>query len=206
MKVRESTQRRAAKTRLSLKTAFIEAITEQGYSKTSIIEVATRANSSVGAFQNHFGTKKSALELFWYEYCEAVMCELQGLESDHLQRDNFEVLEFLNDISVSASRLQNENLGLNQAMNLHFINDRELHSKTREIMERVVAVIFRVVSCRTDHKISPMSAQISAQILITLNLNYALGGARLMPASPYERHRAIACAAAASIVNNQQCF
>ena len=42
--------------------------------------------------------------------------------------------------------------------------------------------------------------QLAVQILITLNLNYTLGGARLLPASPLERHNAIASAAAVSLL------
>ena len=195
-------QKRAIKTRQSLKTAFIEEITEKGYTATTIAAVAERASSSVGAFQNHFGTKKAALELFWGDYCDAVLTEIQRLEHKYRQRDDFEIIEFLIDISMRIAKHQSENVGLHQAMNLEFIVDKQIHLRTVEIMEKIVETIIHMVSTTRDYKISPMAARISTQILITLNLNYSLGGARLLPASPYERHKAIACAAATSIVKD----
>ena len=67
-------------------------------------------------------------------------------------------------------------------------------------MEKVVETIFYVVNKNTGLTYSPMSARIAGQILRTLNLNFTLGGARLLPASPLERHKAIASAAAASLL------
>ena len=135
MPEKEVIQERAVDTRQSLKECFIAAITKNGYANTSISLVAERANSSVGAFQNHFGTKKAAIELFWNEYCEAAISELKQIEEEYGQCENFEILAFLSDFSARISRLQGENLGLNQAMNLHFINDRVIHTRTIEIME-----------------------------------------------------------------------
>ena len=200
---KELTQERAVGTRQSLKESFIASITEYGYANTSISSVAERANSSVGAFQNHFGTKKAALELFWNEYCETALTELKQIEQEYAPCERFDILAFLSDFSVRISRVQGENLGLNQAMNLHFINDKEIHTKTIEIMEKVVETIFYVINKNTGFNSSPMSARIAGQILITLNLNYTLGGARLLPASPLERHKAIACAAAASLMQDK---
>ena len=199
MQEKELTQERAVNTKQGLKKAFIVAITENGYANTSIAAVAEKACSSVGAFQNHFGTKKAALELFWNEYCESAITELKQIEQEYLQSACFDIIAFLCDVSVRISRLQGENLGLNQAMNLHFINDKEIHLKTVEIMEKAVETIFYVVNKNTGFNASPMAARIAVQILITLNLNYTLGGARLLPASPLERHNAIASAAAASL-------
>ena len=202
---KELTQERAFETRQSLKESFIASITEYGYANTSISSVAERANSSVGAFQNHFGTKKAALERFWNEYCESALIKLKQIEQEYGQCENFDTMNFdtivfLSDFSARIAGLQVENLGLNQAMNLHFINDKEIHTKTIEIMEKVVETIFHVVNKNTGFNTSPMSARIAGQILITLNLNYTLGGARLLPASPLERHKAIASAAAASLL------
>ena len=203
MQEKQLTQERAIETRQGLREAFITSITENGYANTSISAVAERANSSVGAFQNHFGTKKAALELFWNEYCETAITELKQIEQEYIPCERFDILAFLSDFSARISKLQAENLGLNQAMNLHFINDKEIHVKTVEIMEKAVETIFHVVKQNPGFNTSPMSARIAGQILITLNLNYTLGGARLLPASPLERHNAIASAAAASLLQDK---
>ena len=203
MQEKQLTQERAIETRQGLREAFITSITENGYANTSISAVAERANSSVGAFQNHFGTKKAALELFWNEYCETAITELKQIEQEYIPCERFDILAFLSDFSARISKLQAENLGLNQAMNLHFINDKEIHVKTVEIMEKAVETIFHVVKQNTGFHTSPMSARIAGQILITLNLNFTLGGARLLPASPLERHNAIASAAAASLLQDK---
>ena len=203
MQEKQLTQERAIETRQGLREAFITSITENGYANTSISAVAERANSSVGAFQNHFGTKKAALELFWNEYCETAITELKQIEQEYIPCERFDILAFLSDFSARISKLQAENLGLNQAMNLHFINDKEIHVKTVEIMEKAVETIFHVVKQNPGFNTSPMSARIAGQILITLNLNFTLGGARLLPASPLERHNAIASAAAASLLQDK---
>jgi AcrR family transcriptional regulator len=193
-------QERAINTRNALKTAFIEHLERKGYLDTSIAEVAEIANSSVGAFQNHFGTKKGALITFWEDYCNQAAEELDATKGQFLAASDFEVEEFLFYTSKALAELQEANIGLNQAMNVHFVKDRNIHQKTIEIMEMFVGMIFEVVSTKTNVKVSPEAARFAAQIIITLNLNYTLGGARLLPANAEARHRGIARSAAAHIV------
>ena len=193
-------QERAINTRNALKTAFIEHLERKGYLDTSIAEVAEIANSSVGAFQNHFGTKKGALITFWEDYCNQAAEELDATKGQFLAASDFEVEEFLFYTSKTLAELQEANIGLNQAMNVHFVKDRTIHQKTIEIMEMFVGMIFEVVSTKTNVKVSPEAARFAAQIIITLNLNYTLGGARLLPANAEARHRGIARSAAAHIV------
>lgn len=195
-----SLQERAIFTRSMLKTVFIECLERKGYLDTSIAEVAEIANSSVGAFQNHFGTKKGALLTFWEDYCIQAEEELSALKGQFLAASDFEVKEFLFYASKVLAELQEANIGLNQAMNVHFVKDRSIHQKTIEIMEMFVGTIFEVVSTKTNVKVSPEEARFAAQIIITLNLNYTLGGAQLLPANAEARHRGIARSAAAHIV------
>ena len=197
---KSSLQDRAIVTRNTLKTAFIEHLEQKGYLDTSIAEVANVANSSVGAFQNHFGTKKGALIAFWEDYCNQAAEELDAIKGQFLAASDFEVKEFLFYTSKVTAELQEANIGLNQAMNVHFVKDRSIHQKTIEIMEMFVGTIFEVVSTKTNAKVSPEEARFAAQIIITLNLNYTLGGARLLPANAEARHRGIARSAAAHIV------
>ena len=89
-----SLQDRAIFTRSALKTVFIECLKRKGYLDTSIAEVAEIANSSVGAFQNHFGTKKGALLTFWEDYYIQAEEELSALKGQFLAASDFEVKEF----------------------------------------------------------------------------------------------------------------
>ena len=195
-----SLQERSINTRNALKTAFIEHLKQKGYLDTSIAEVAEMANSSVGAFQNHFGTKKGALLQFWDDYCIQAAEEIGAIRGNFIRSSSFEKEEFLFQLSQATAALQEENTGLNQAMNVHFVKERSIHQKTVEVMENMVDTIFEVVSTKTDLKVSPGAARFAAQIIITLNLNYTLGGARLLPANAEARHRGIARSAAAHIV------
>jgi len=197
---KSSLQDRAIVTRNTLKTAFIEHLEQKGYLDTSIAEVANVANSSVGAFQNHFRTKKGALIAFWEDYCNQAAEELDAIKGQFLAASDFEVKEFFFYTSKVTAELQEANIGLNQAMNVHFVKDRSIHQKTIEIMEMFVGTIFEVLSTKTNVKVSPEKARFAAQIIITLNLNYTLGGARLLPANAEARHRGIARSAAAHIV------
>ena len=193
-------QDRAFVTRNALRNAFVESLKRRGYLDTSIAAVADIANSSVGAFQNHFGTKKGALFNFWKEYCIESHKKLDAIKGKFLRISSFETEEFLFYISNAVAELQESNVGLNQAMNVHFLKDRNIHQKTIEIMENMVGVIFEVVSAKTDVKVSPEAARLATQIIITLNLNYTLGGARLLPAKAEARHKGIASSAAAHLV------
>ena len=195
-----SLQERSINTRNALKTAFIEHLKQKGYLDTSISEVAEMANSSVGAFQNHFGTKKGALLQFWDDYCIQAAEEIGAIRGNFIRSSSFEKEEFLFQLSQATAALQEENTGLNQAMNVHFVKERSIHQKTVEVMENMVGTIFEVVSTKTDLKVSPGAARFAAQIIITLNLNYTLGGARLLPENAEARHRGIARSAAAHIV------
>ena len=190
-------QARAIRTQKALREAFIYSLERNGYLDTSISKVAEAANSSVGAFQNHFGTKKAALMLFWVEYCEEASKEIHAIGEEFLRAPSFETEEFLCCLSKATARLQEANVGLNQAMNVHFLKDRNIHQKTIEIMENFVGGVYEVISTKTDVKVSPEAARFAAQIIITLNLNYTLGGARLLPANAEARHRGIALSAEA---------
>jgi AcrR family transcriptional regulator len=193
-------QERAFVTRNALQNAFVESLARRGYLDTSIAAVAETANSSVGAFQNHFGTKKGALFHFWEEYCKESHKRLDAIKGQFLRASSFKTEEFLFYISSAVAELQEKNVGLNQAMNVHFVKDRNIHQKTMEIMEGTVGTIFEVVSAKTDAKVSPEAARFATQIIITLNLNYTLGGARLLPAKAEARHKGIASSAAAHLV------
>ena len=195
-----SLQERSINTRNALKTAFIEHLEQKGYLDTSIAGVAEMANSSVGAFQNHFVTKKGALLQFWDDYCIQAAEEIGAIRGNFIRSSSFEKEEFLFQLSQATAALQEENTGLNQAMNVHFVKERSIQQKTVEVMENMVGTIFEVVSTKTDLKVSPGAARFAAQIIITLNLNYTLGGARLLPANAEARHRGIARSAAAHIV------
>ena len=102
--------------------------------------------------------------------------------------------------SKGLAELQEASTGLNQAMNVHFAKDRSIHSKTIEIIEMFVGTIFEVVSTKTDVNVLPEAARFATQIKITLNLNYTLGGAWLLPANAEARHRGIERSAAVHIV------
>ncbi|MEX0504550.1 TetR/AcrR family transcriptional regulator [Alphaproteobacteria bacterium LSUCC0719] len=193
-------QERAIRTREALREAFIYSLERNGYLDTSISKVAEAANSSVGAFQNHFGTKKAALMLFWEDYCTEANEEIDAIRGQFIRASSFETEEFLFCLSQKTAKLQEANTGLNQAMNVHFVKDRNLHQKTIEVMENMVDTIFEVLSTKADVKVSPGAARFAAQIIITLNLNYTLGGARLLPTNAEARHRGLARSAAAHIV------
>ena len=154
-----SLQERSINTRNALKTAFIEHLKQKGYLDTSIAEVAEMANSSVGAFQNHFGTKKGALLQFWDDYCIQAAEEIGAIRGNFIRSSSFEKEEFLFQLSQATAALQEENTGLNQAMNVHFVKERSIHQKTVEVMENMVGTIFEVVSTKTDLKVSPGAAR-----------------------------------------------
>ena len=149
-----SLQERSINTRNALKTAFIEHLKQKGYLDTSIAEVAEMANSSVGAFQNHFGTKKGALLQFWDDYCIQAAEEIGAIRGNFIRSSSFEKEEFLFQLSQATAALQEENTGLNQAMNVHFVKERSIHQKTVEVMENMVGTIFEVVSTKTDMHVS----------------------------------------------------
>ena len=132
-----SLQERSINTRNALKTAFIEHLKQKGYLDTSIAEVAEMANSSVGAFQNHFGTKKGALLQFWEDYCIQAAEEIGAIRGNFIRSSSFEKEEFLFQLSQATAALQEENTGLNQGMNVHFVKERSIHQKTVEVMEHL---------------------------------------------------------------------
>ena len=200
MPIVSSLQERAVVTRKALREAFIECLERNGYLDTSIKDIADAANSSLGAFQRHFGTKKGALLQFWEDYCTEANGEIDAIRGQFIRASSFETEEFLFCLSQKTAKLQEANTGLNQAMNVHFVKDRNLHHKTIEVMENMVGTIFEVLSTKADVKVSPGAARFAAQIIITLNLNYTLGGARLLPTNAEARHRGIARSAAVHIV------
>lgn len=78
MKTRRSNQERSATTRATILNATIDQLAEQGYRRTTTVEVAERAGVSRGALVHHFSTH-SDLVLSALEYlCERRLTELEA--------------------------------------------------------------------------------------------------------------------------------
>jgi AcrR family transcriptional regulator len=118
---RSPTQLRAKKTEDTFLSAFRQLLSDQGFAKTSIDEIALLSGQTRSAFLSRFGTKKAALFVLFDEYC-AEVSELMTNISLQIQRfDDAEAC--VNRMSTSLEARLIKHFASNRAMHEIYLED-----------------------------------------------------------------------------------
>ena len=174
-----------------LRTTFISRLNKQSYASVSFRELAADCGCSVGAVQYHFGTKEEALYDIWEHYCNKCFQQIKDLENEPEIASIEEVRDYIQLLSKMISKLQFDHIGLNQAMNQHFVEKNNVHRTTLQIMKQLSLHIHQKVQI-VDERVSQEQCDACTQILVTMNLNRSLGGCPLLPSDNESFHNFIA--------------
>lgn len=184
-------QSRSRNTERRFLAALDELLRVNGYSNTTIDEVAERAGLTRAAFLKRFGSKEQAVIVLFSKYCEQVSGLMRSL---HNQLPNFPNLHFtLREMSQQFEAVLQMHMSSNRAMHEHFQQRLEVHDLTKQIFKQCVGLM-KAVQARfhEEGSYTEAGAWYATQLLVTIDYNYLL---RAMPALPEDhetRHSLVA--------------
>lgn len=185
------TQARSKNTERKFLAAFDELMRVNGYTNTSIDDVAERAGLTRAAFLKRFGSKEQAVLVLFSKYCEQIYSLIGSL---HKQLPEYPSLHFtLREMSQQFEAVLQMHMSSNRAMHEHFQQRLEAHALTKGIFKQCVELM-KAVQLRflPDGQYTDAGAWYATQLLVTIDYNYLL---RAMPALPEDhglRHDLIA--------------
>ena len=185
------TQSRSRTTERKLLVAFDELLRVNGYSTTTIDEVAKLAGLTRASFLKRFGSKEQALILLFSKYCDHVSATIQSLHN-HLS-DYPNLHSTLREASQQFEAVLQVHLSANRAMHEHFQQRLEVHDLTKKIFKQSVELM-KAIQARflAEESYTENGSWFAAQLLVTIDYNYLL---KAMPAFPKDhdvRHNLLA--------------
>lgn len=185
------TQTRSRNTERRFLAALDELLRINGYSNTTIDEVADRAGLTRAAFLKRFGSKEQAVIVLFSKYCDQVTGLMRSLNN---QLADFPTLHFtLREMSQQFEAVLQMHMSSNRAMHEHFQQRLEVHDLTKQIFKQCVGLMKAVQGRFLDEgTYTEAGAWYATQFLVTIDYNYLL---RAMPALPEDhdaRHNLIA--------------
>jgi AcrR family transcriptional regulator len=184
-------QSRSRTTERKLLAALDELLRVNGYTNTTIDEVAERAGLTRASFLKRFGSKEQAVILLFSKYCQQVSSMMESLQY-HLS--DYPSLHFtLREMSQQFEAVLQMHMSANRAMHEHFQQRLEVHDLTKQIFKQCVELMKAVqAQFLEEESYTDAGAWYASQLLVTIDYNYLL---RAMPAFPEDhdaRHNLLA--------------
>lgn len=178
-------QSRAVQTEQRFLQVFEELLLEKSFNRTTIQEIAERASLDKGAFLKRFGTKKQALLLLFEAYCQRVYVMLADLKTELPAFSNPQ--DFCLEVSARYEEVLQKNLASNRAMNELYMEDLKVDPLTKGIFMAGVDLFVSAQAHFSDIRHGTKAgAFAAAQLVLTINYNYAL---KAMPALPEDANK-----------------
>ena len=179
------TQTRSRNTERKFLVALDELLRVNGYTNTTIDEVADRAGLTRASFLKRFGSKEQAVFLLFSKYCDQVSGLMQSLQN---QLSDYPSLHFtLREMSQQFEAVLQMHLASNRAMHEHFQKSLEVHDLTKQIFKQCVELTKAVqAQFLEDGSYTDDGAWYATQLLVTIDYNYLL---RAMPALPEDHNK-----------------
>lgn len=187
----EPKQVRAQQTEFAFLTALDVVLQRKSFEAATVEEIAREAGLTKSAFLKRFGTKRMALYVLFERYCEKASAQMADIVQALPSYASLVIA--LKDMSQCLSRLLANDLAANRAMQEDFLMNLEAHALTKKIHRECVEMMRRTqAQFLIEQPYSDVGASAAAQMLITINFNYALKAMPSLPANPDDRHQMIA--------------
>lgn len=153
--------------------------------RTTIEQVAERAQLGRAAFLRRFGSKRQAVLLLYDRYADQCVTELDSLRSVIGSFASAEA--FLTNLYAATEQMQLAHFGLNLAMHQDFADELETAAGTKRVFYAFLAIMEQLQDRFLPPEAKSAEGRFAAsQLIITLSLNYIL---RAMPGLPRETDR-----------------
>ena len=183
-------QIRAKQTEEKILGALSQLLTERSFHDVTVRQICEASAISNGAFMTRFGSKRAALAQLFQLLCDDVFQTLSALAS-HEPRNKAQLQKFLEQASEAYEALVWQHWGANRAMHEIFLKEGVIDDKTKNIFRETVD-LFHPVFCRAlGNQWSIAQTFSAAQLLVTINYNFALDAMPGLPKASSQRHRMI---------------
>lgn len=185
------TQSRSRTTELKFLAALDDLLRENGYSNTTIHDLAGKAGLTKAAFLKRFGSKEQAVIVLFSKYCDQVSGLMRSLLN---QLTDFPTLHFtLREISQQFEAVLQIHMSSNRAMHEHFQQHLEVHDLTKEIFKQCVELMKAVqAQFLEEESYTDAGAWYATQLLVTIDYNYLLRAMPALPEDHSKRHNLVA--------------
>lgn len=171
--------------------AFDELLRLHGFASTTIDDVAELSGQTRSAFIKRFGTKQSALEILFVQYCDDASATMRDVV--HEVGNATQLHSVLTSMSQRYEALLHTHKASNRAMHEHFLIELEAHDLTKKIFRESVEMMRHIQKkFLADGSFTNDGAWSAAQALVTLNYNYVLHAMAGFPSDYSKRHHLIA--------------
>jgi len=195
---RSPTQLRAKRTEDAFLSAFRQLLSDQGFAKTSIDDIALLSGQTRSAFLSRFGTKKATLFILFDEYCAEVSALMSDISEQIQHLPSAMACAHLMSISLEA-RLT-EHFASNRAMHELYLEDLRTDERTQRIFRQLVGLMRKTQATHLPKgTYTDTGAYSAAQLLVTINFNYALKAMPAFAREPEQRHALIVEAIAVAL-------
>ena len=191
MKYTKPKQERSRRTELKFLEAFATLILKNGFSGTTLDDIAILSGQTRAAFVKRFGSKEQAVLVLYAKYCDEV---LQALESFQASLDRVEDIEdILLKMSKQFEDLVINHFAANRAMYEIFQTGLTVHPLTKSIFLRTVDLMEKIQSHYLDGaETNPQGSWSAAQLLVTINFNFVMKSMPALPPEASQRHNLVA--------------
>lgn len=184
-------QARSIATEERLLSSLSELLHSNSFNKLSIDQIAKNANLERGAFLKRFGSKKQALLILWQRFCDECIEASQDFVRN-LPDNPASFQDACIEMSTTLENLQLKHFPANRAINEHFMEELQVAEPTKiAFMQSVEMMRFVQKKYLQETSTSDVGAFAAAQILQTINYNYAIKAMPALPQNPKIRHHLI---------------
>ena len=184
-------QARSIATEERLLSSLSELLHSNSFNKLSIDQIAKNANLERGAFLKRFGSKKQALLILWQRFCDECIEASQDFVRN-LPDNPASFQDACIEMSTTLENLQLKHFPANRAINEHFMEELQVAEPTKiTFMQSVEMMRFVQKKYLQETSTSDIGAFAAAQILQTINYNYAIKAMPALPQNPKIRHHLI---------------
>jgi AcrR family transcriptional regulator len=169
--------------------AFLDALeaclNTTGMTRTTIEQVAERAQLGRAAFLRRFGSKREAVLVLYDRYANQCVTELDRMRATV---DNCAAAEdFLTSLYAATEQMELAHFGLNLAMHQDFADELETAAGTKRVFYAFLGIMEKLQDRFLPPEAKSAEGRFAAsQLIITLSLNYTL---RAMPGMPRDAGR-----------------
>lgn len=183
-------QRRAEVTERAFLSALIHLMEEQGFTKTSIDDLAKLTGLTRSSFLSRFGSKKAALLRLFDEYCDAVSGLMRQITAQVPDLPDAKACVYL--MSSNFEAQLTEHFASNRAMQEVYLEDLKVDERTQRIFLQLVELMRLVQKYHLGRESCTEAGAFSAaQVLVTTNYNYVLKAMPGLARDPEMRHEMI---------------
>jgi AcrR family transcriptional regulator len=184
--IRPPHQARTQKVLVRLLDAAQELLEQKGFDDVSVVEVATRAGTSVGALYRRFKDKDGLLHALHERYCEEAFATADAALAP-ARWEEAGIPEILSESIAFLIRVHREHLQLDRAIYQRAFSDARFSERASRLFRHVVSGLSELLLARSEeigHPQPSLGVDVGLRLVLAfLTQHYTMAGGNLDPLS-----------------------